>query len=94
MTHFYTETITVEHDATPQFSKKPHCPDRFKWRGEIWEIVDIKREWRKSSHLSRTKQYVGLARIYFRVTVANGRQFDIYFDPKGKEGVWIMSKEV
>lgn len=113
MSGFIGEGITVEFDRAPLASKRPHCPDRFVWREETLDVVELVREWRdyrrkgrmarnmQPQHLERaalTGSW-GVGRFYFRVRVADGRVFDIYYDraPKGqkqREGSWTLFREI
>jgi hypothetical protein len=43
--HFISEPITVHFERPPIRIKKPHCPDRFNWRGEEWIITACLSEW-------------------------------------------------
>ena len=43
--HFISEPITVSFEKPPIHIKKPHCPDRFIWRGEEWIITACLAEW-------------------------------------------------
>ena len=94
MFQLYTEKIVVEFDTEPQFRKKPGCPQRFLWRGEWWQVKTVHLEWRTAGRLSQRLRFIGLARIHFRVEVTAGRIFDIYFDPRGKGGTWILDREL
>ena len=98
-TYFIGETITVEFDKEPLFSKKPSCPNRIIWGEEMLSIVNLLEEWRDYGRRGRMKTNMrpenikkaakrgswGVGRYYFRVQLENGRLFDIYYDraPKG-----------
>jgi hypothetical protein len=100
-THYIGEVITVEFDRPPLFSKRPHCPDRFIWRGETHAIVevlgqrvDFGRRGRMSmnmqpEHAARAAIHGswGVGRYYFTVRTAMGRVFELYYDraPKGSD---------
>jgi hypothetical protein len=43
--HFISEPITIHFVEPPIHTKKPHCPDRFNWRGEEWIITACLAEW-------------------------------------------------
>lgn len=94
MFHLYTEKIEVDFDTEPQFRKRPGCPQRFTWRGERWHVETVHMEWRTDGRLSQRLRFIGLARIHFRVEVKEGRIFDIYFDPRGRGGSWILDREL
>ena len=112
-TRFIGEPITVEFDEPPTFSKKPHCPDRFIWGEETLLIISTLAEWRDYERRGRMAQNMrpehaaraikkgswGVGRYFFRVQVANGRIFDIYYDrsPKGTDhrtGNWTIYQEL
>lgn len=100
-THYIGEIISVEFDRPPLFSKRPHCPDRFIWAGESFEIVellgqrvDFGRRGRMSmnmqpAHAARAVQRGswGVGRYYFTVLTAGGRRFEFYYDraPMGSD---------
>jgi len=100
-THYIGELITVEFDRPPLFSKRPHCPDRFLWRGETHVIVavlgqrvDFGRRGRMAQnmqpeHAARAAQHGswGVGRYFFTVRTATGRVFELYYDraPKGSD---------
>jgi hypothetical protein len=110
---FIGEPITVEFDEPPTFSKKPHCPNRFSWGEETLAVVSLLAEWRDYERRGRMAQNMrpehaaratkkgswGVGRYFFRVQVANGRIFDIYYDraPKGSDhraGNWYIYQEL
>ncbi len=112
-TRFIGEPIQVEFDQPPLFSKTPPCPDRFVWQEEAYVIVVVLQEWRDYGRRGRMSMNMrpanlekaakrgswGVGRFYFRVQVADGRVYDIYYDraPKGqqqKEGSWHLYREV
>ena len=39
--HYIGEVIAVEFDRPPLYSKRPHCPDRFIWRGETLTVAEV-----------------------------------------------------
>ena len=100
-THYIGEAIAVEFDRPPLFSKRPHCPDRFIWRGEMHTIVgvlgqrvDFGRRGRMAlnmqpEHAARAagRGSWGVGRYYFTVRTAGGRAFERYYDraPKGSD---------
>jgi len=104
--------ITVEFDRPPLYSKRPHCPDRFTWDGQTFEIEEVlgqdtnfARRGRMAQnmqpeHAARAAQKGswGVGRYSFRVRVAGGRVFDIYYDRAPKdidhpEGQWFLRSE-
>jgi len=110
---FIGEPITVEFERHPLFSKKPSCPARFIWGEERLAIGEVLREWRdygrrgrmasnmQPEHASRAaiRGSWGVGRYYFRVRVADGRVFEIYYDraPKGagqRQGAWFLDRQL
>ena len=96
---FIDEPIQVEFDSPPTFDKKPPCPQRFRWRGQVFTItsvveerVDYARRGRMSrnmapAHLasaSRSGSW-GVGRCYFCVMVDSGQIFDLYYDRAPKD---------
>jgi hypothetical protein len=112
-TRFIGEPILVEFDQPPLISKRPPCPSRFRWQEETFVIVANQQEWHDYERRGRMRMNMrpanlakaakrgswGVGRFYFRVQVADGRVFDIYYDraPKGqqqKEGSWHLYRQV
>jgi hypothetical protein len=99
MAGFIAEEITAEFDEAPMLEKKPGCPDRFVWRGEVFEVAEMLYEWhdyKRRGRMARNMQPQhaavaenrgswGVGRDYFRVRTAEGRVFELYYDraPKG-----------
>ncbi len=85
LSRFIGESITVEFDQPPLFSKQPPCPVRFIWAEELFEIVENLCEWRDYGRRGRMANNMrpenlkkaakrgswGVGRYYFRVQVAN-----------------------
>jgi hypothetical protein len=113
MSRFIAEEITAEYNTPPTLEKKPGCPDRFVWGEETFEVVEMLYEWhdyRRRGRMARNMQPQhlqvaeqrgswGVGRDYFRVKVANGRIFELYFDraPKGsdlRKGAWFLYREL
>jgi hypothetical protein len=98
-THYIGEVITVEFDRPPLYSKRPHCPDRFIWRGKTFAIVevlsqrvDFGRRGRMSmnmqpEHAARAAQQGswGVGRYFFTVRAEGGRAFELYYDRAPKD---------
>ena len=100
-THYIGEIITVEFDRPPLFSKRPHCPDRFLWRGETHDIVEVlgqRVDFGRRGDMARNMQPEhaaraaqrgswGVGRYFFTVRTAAGRAFELYYDraPKGSD---------
>ena len=112
-TRFVGEPITVEFDQPPLLAKLPPCPNRFVWQEETFVIVANIQEWRDYGRRGRMASNMrpenlkkaakrgswGVGRYYFRVQVASGRLFDIYYDraPKGQSqrlGSWFLYREI
>jgi hypothetical protein len=96
---FIHEPISVEWDRPPDRLKDPPAPDRFTWRGETFDVVEILSEWRDYSrrgrmgrnmrpeHLERAAQRgswgVGQTTWHLRVA-QEGRAFELYYDRQPK----------
>jgi hypothetical protein len=101
MSGFIAEEITAAFNERPMLEKKPGCPDRFVWREETFEVVEMLHEWHdykrrgrmarnmQPQHASVAEQWGswGVGRDYYRVRTAEGRIFELYFDraPKGSD---------
>jgi len=97
--HFIGASIAVEFDKEPLHIKKPLCPDRFIWKGEIFYVVDKLGEWpdySRSGHMTHNMRPAnmakalrrgswGVGRFYFRVQTENGQIFDLYYDRAPKD---------
>ena len=80
---FIDEPVEVEFDQEPALEKVPHCPDRFVWRGQVYQVVEMLREWhdyRRRGKFARNMEprhlataarrgSWGVGRDYFRVRV-------------------------
>jgi len=91
---FIGEPIQVEFDQAPVLEKKPGCPDRFVWREEMYQVIEILGEWRDYARRGRMASNMrpehaaaasqrgswGVGRYYFRVRTDAGRIFDVYYD--------------
>jgi hypothetical protein len=96
---FIGEAVEPEYDRAPALEKKPGLPERFVWRGETHEIVELVSEWHDYGRRGRAARNVrperlaaavrrgswGVGRDYYRVRTDSGRVFDLYYDraPKG-----------
>ena len=72
------EIITVEFDRPPLFSKRPHCPDRFIWRGEVHAIVEVlsqRVDFGRRGDMARNMQPEHAARAAQRGSRGVGRYF-------------------
>jgi hypothetical protein len=99
---FIGEPVQVHFDAPPAFEKKPDCPDRFVWGGEVYQVAETLSEWRDYTRRGRMARNMrpthaaaaslrgswGVGRYYFRVLVDTGQIFDLYYDraPTGADG--------
>ena len=98
---FIGEEIEVHFRRTPALEKIPGPPDRFVWRSEQYQIVEVLSEWHNylrrgrmannmrpehASTASRRGSW-GVGQDYYRVLTSNNRIFDIYYDraPKGAD---------
>jgi hypothetical protein len=91
---FIGEAIEVEFDQPPLLEKRPDCPDRFTWRGDLYRITAVLSEWYDYGRRGRMAQNMspahatvasqrgswGVGRFYFRVHVDTGQIFDLYYD--------------
>jgi hypothetical protein len=91
---FIGEAVDVAFDGEPALTKKPGCPDRFIWRGEIHHVVEVLKEWHdfgrrgrmarnmRPTHLATAERHGswGVGRDYYRVRTGEGRIFDLYYD--------------
>ncbi len=96
---FIGEEIEVGFDRPPLLEKKPGCPDRFIWHGQVFEIVGKLLEWHdyhRRGRMARNMQPAhaavaeqrgswGVGRDYFRVLTAGGRVFELYYDRAPKD---------
>ena len=110
--HFYDEEIQVEFDRPPAREKSPPCPNGFTWRGKAYRVSSVLSEWvnferrgrmeanMQPAHASRAaiKGSWGVGRFFFRVSVEDGRIFDIYYDRApdsvtDRKGHWVLLSE-
>ena len=110
--HFYDELIKPVFAVAPTFEKSPPCPDAFIWREQTHPIVELLAEWHdyrrrgrmaenmRPSHAEAAAKHgsLGVGRFYFRVRVASGTIYDIYYAraPKSaddKKGHWFLFGE-
>ena len=111
--HFLHQPISVIFDKPQTLEKKPACPDGFIWNDQTYRIVENLEEWHayerkgrmaanmRPVHLesAKTKGSWGVGRFYFRVKVADGKLFELYYDraPKGsklRQGTWFLVSEL
>lgn len=111
--HFYDESIEVRFDEPPVREKAPHCPNAFVWHATTYPITAALAEWTDFTRRGRmannmrpahaaaaaTRGSLNVGRYYFRVQVANGQIFDIYYDRAMKsvddrKGQWVLYREL
>lgn len=109
---FIEEPIQVTFDQPPMLEKAPGCPSAFIWQGDTYLIVELLEEWRDYRRRGRmarnmmpahasvasNRGSLGVGRFYFRVRVADGRIFEIYYDRTIKDagdrkGSWHLLGE-
>ncbi len=95
---FIGEQVGVTFDSPPPLEKTPPCPDEFRWRGEVFRVIELLKEWRdferrgrmarnmRPSHAvaASTRGSWGVGRFYFRVRVEGERIFELYYDREVK----------
>ena len=93
-TRFIDEEISVHFNKPLEVLKRPRVPDRFEWRGRVFEIVELIAEgvdFGRKGRMGRNmrpenlrkairKGSWGVGRFSFRVRVAGERIFDLYYD--------------
>lgn len=91
---FIGAEIQVEFDDPPTLSKRPDCPKRFRWEGELHTVASVRSCWTdferrgdmarnmQEHHLrvARQRGSWGVGRFYFRVETSESRYFDLYYD--------------
>ena len=111
--HFIGEPIEVIFDQLLALEKKPPCPNGFVWHGQTYRIAaeleawhDYERKGRMATNMRPAHAEAaagrgswGVGRFYFRVRVADGRLFELYYDraPKGskqRKGAWFLHSEL
>lgn len=110
--HFVEEPIEVIYNKPQVKTKNPGCPDAILWRSSEYRIVKVLKQWfdysrkgkmrrnMKDAHRVRAeiKGSWGVGRIFFRIQVDSGQEFEIYYDraPKNtsdRGGTWFLFKE-
>ena len=110
--HFYDDPIEVFFAKPPTYEKSPSCPQAFSWRGETYTVSEVLEEWidferrgkmgrnMKPAHAATAaiKGSWGVGKFYFRVKVATGQFFELYFDraPENcddRKGNWFLKGE-
>ena len=91
---FIGEPIGVVFNRESEFEKKPDCPMEFVWRGVVYRVTDILREWKNYERRGRMARNMspehaaaatrrgswGVGRFYFRIRTDTGQMFEIYYD--------------
>lgn len=109
---FIGERIEAVYDQVQIRTKDPGCPDAFRWRSTEYKIIKVIQQWadfsrkgnmqRNMSEVHRlraeTKGSWGVGKIFFRVEVHTGQNFEIYFDraPQNvvdRGGYWFLLQE-
>lgn len=99
--HFIDEPITVEFDIPPAREKSPPCPDRFTWRGELYQVETVLAEWSDFTRRGRAARNMrpshatvaagrgslGVGRFFFRIRTPAGQIFDLYYDRAPKDAL-------
>jgi len=97
--HFIGVSIQVEFDKEPLHIRKPHCPDRFVWKEDVFVISGKISEWydySRSGSMAHNMRLAnmakalrrgswGVGRFYFRVLTESGQVFDLYYDRAPKD---------
>ena len=110
--HFYDEPIEPIFDELPLLEKSPDCPDGFVWREQAYRVREMLAEWHNYRRRGRNannmqpaharvaaqRGSLGVGRFYFRVRVASGQIFEIYYDrtitsTDDKKGHWFLLGE-
>lgn len=95
---FIAEPIEVFFEEKPLLEKKPVCPDAFKWRDQVYRIIEILSEWRDYQRRGRmarnmqpqhaavaaTRGSWGVGQYYFSVLTHTGQVFELYYDRSPK----------
>ena len=111
--HFYDAPIEVDFDKPPVYEKTPDCPNGFDWNDNSYRIIEILSEWSdftrrgkyarnmRPAHaaVASNRGSLNVGRFYFRVRVASGQIFDLYYDRAMKnvderKGQWFLYREL
>lgn len=109
---FFDEPIEVSFDRPPALEKSPTCPSAFTWRGDTYLVMEMLETWvdyRRRGRFARNMRPEhaatasrrgswGVGRFHFRVCVADGRIFELYYDraPESagdRKGHWFLLGE-
>ncbi len=97
--HYIGAQIAVEFDQDPLYTKKPDCPDRFIWEGDLFQVAAMLSAWTdfgRRGQMARNMRPAnmakalrrgswGVGRFYFRIETDMGRIFDLYYDRAPKD---------
>ena len=111
--HFYDDLIEVIYDKPPVYEKTPDCPNGFEWEEKSYRILETLSEWSdftrrgkyarnmRPAHaaVASNRGSLNVGRFYFRVKVATGQIFDLYYDRAMKsvderKGQWFLYREL
>ncbi len=98
-THFIGEPIEAIFDRPPAFTKKPDCPNGFRWQGQTFRVEAVLQQWIDYARKGRMARNMrperaavaarrgswGVGRFYFRVRAEGGRCFELYYDRSPKD---------
>ena len=71
------------------------APHRFQWRGRWYRVVDTAAMWGDSRRASKASPMAG--RTYFSVLTADGKQFQLSYQPplkRHENGSWTVYRQV
>jgi len=111
--HFIGEEIEVMFNKPSKLEKSPECPAAFTWRGEEYRVVNVlseKQDFTRRGRMARNMSDAhharavlhgswGVGRFFFRVEVAGGRFFELYYDrapedSDNRKGNWFLKSEM
>ena len=92
--HFIGQPVQVEYDEPPVLEKKPGCPDRFIYLGQVYTVQAILSEWHDYHRRGRMSRNMrpehaavaerrgswGVGQDYYCVRTQNDQIFDLYYD--------------
>lgn len=109
---FIDEPISVTFSEPPLLQKSPPCPATFTWRGETLQVEEMLEIWTdyrrrgRAAHNMRPAHLMtaasrgswGVGRFFYKVRVADGRVFTLYYDraPRDvddRKGSWVLYRQ-
>jgi hypothetical protein len=92
--HFISEEVEAIFERKPALEKKPGCPDAFRWKGSLHQVVELLAEWHDYQRRGRMNRNMrpthaetaqrrgswGVGQDYYRVRTDGGQVFDLYYD--------------